>query len=390
MKINIIGNLLGIDGYSNHTKGLVNALYKINPDIKLDIPLQQGWEQQVNDAELAMIKNIHGTPDVTIAIATPPFWRICLGDKTKHFIGFLVWEGDKIPKYWIEYLMDERVDQIWVPSLHTKDAICQTFRESASTEDYMSDYHKKIKIVPHGYDPEIFNRHQVKTPSFKEQLDDRISKDESSCLPNTTPFKFIVNKGWRGGMEDRGGVQYVLQAYANEFKKDENVELLLKLNPSYINAAIVSQKINELNLPKDGGKIKIACANVSQEDLAKLYNDSDVCVCATRAEAFDLGTAEAMACGLPIITTNYGGQIEHMDKTCAGFIDYELKEVKGDLLYEGIKQAVPNTQHLQKLLRAAFSTPNIAIEKGNNAKEFIKSFTWDKSAEKAIRFLKEL
>ncbi len=242
MKINIIGNLLGIDGYSNHTKGLVNALYKINPDIKLDIPLQQGWEQQVNDAELAMIKNIHGTPDVTIAIATPPFWRICLGDKTKHFIGFLVWEGDKIPKYWIEYLMDERVDQIWVPSLHTKDAICQTFRESASTEDYMSDYHKKIKIVPHGYDPEIFNRHQVKIPSFKEQLDDRISKDESSCLPNTTPFKFIVNKGWRGGMEDRGGVQYVLQAYANEFKKDENVELLLKLNPSYINAAIVSQK----------------------------------------------------------------------------------------------------------------------------------------------------
>jgi len=376
MKINIIGNLLGIDGYSNHTKGLVNALYKINSDIKLDIPLQQGWEQQVNDAELAMIKNAHGIPDATIAITTPPFWRICLGDKTKHFIGFLVWEGDKIPKYWIEYLMDERVDQIWVPSQHTKDAICQTFRENGTEEEYMSCYHNKIKIVPHGYNPEIF-----------KQINALHVQDKSTF---NKPFKFIVNKGWRGGMEDRGGVQYVLQAYANEFKKDENVELLLKLNPSYINPAIVSQKINELNLPKDSGKIKIACANVSQKELVKLYNDSDVCVCATRAEAFDLGTAEAMACGLSIITTNYGGQIEHMDKTCADFIDYELKEVKGDLQYEGIKQAVPNTNHLKELLREAISTPKIAIEKGNNAKKFIKSFTWDKSAEKAMKFLKEL
>ena len=209
-------------------------------------------------------------------------------------------------------------------------------------------------------------------------------------MEQNKPFRFISNKGWRGGTEDRGGVQYVLKAFANEFKKDENVELTLKLNPAYINPAQVSQKIDELKLPKDAAKIKIACTNMTQEQICQLYNDSDVCVCATRAEAFDLGTAEAMACGLPIITTGYGGQIEHMDKTCADFIDYELQEVKGDIQYEGIKQGVPDTQHLQKLFREAFSGGDITRKKGKNAKKFIKDFTWDKAAEKVMNALKEL
>jgi len=302
-------------------------------------------------------------------IATPPFWRIGLGDNCGKFIGYCVWEGDVCPKYWMEYLADKRVNQIWVPSVHTQKAIMNTEK----TEKEYNAIKNKIKIIPHGYDPEIFKQ---KPELLKKAL-------------TGAPFKFICNKGYRGGTEDRGGVQYVLKAYANEFKKGENVELILKLNPSYINPQMAKQKIDELKLPKDAAKIKVCCADMTQKQICDLYNESDVCVCATRAESFDLGTAEAMACGLPIITTGYGGQIEHMDESCAGFIDYELQEVKGDLHYEGIKQGVPKPQHLQKLLRAAFSTGIRTQEKGNNAKEFIKSFTWDKTAEKAMNFLKE-
>lgn len=365
LSINIIGNILGIDGYSNHTKGLANAIYKINPDIKLDVPLQPGWEQQVTDAELKMIKNEHKNPDVTIMIATPPYWRIGMGDNCGKFVGFLVWEGDKIPKYWLEYLCDNRVDLIFVPSQHTKDAIYNTAEGMMEIDRLM----KKVKIVPHGYDPKIF---------FPKEL----KKDDT--------FHFIVNKGWRGGMEDRGGIQFVLQAYTNEFKKDENIELLLKLNPSYINPQIVKQKIDELKLPKDAAKIKIACINTSQKEIAKLYNESDVCVCATRAEAFDLGTIEAMGTGLPVIVTGYGGQVEHMDKNCAWYIGYKLQKVVGDVLYEGIQWAVPEVKHLQKLMREAYSQRKLTKEKGIKAKEFASSWTWDNSAKKAMSFLNEL
>jgi len=370
MKINIVGSILGTSGYDNHCKGLANAMYKLNADIKLDIPLSPTWTQEVNDAELAMIKTEPRLPDVTIAIMTPPNWRVPLADNTKKFIGFCVWEGDKVPKYWIEYLMDERVNQIWVPSQHTKDAIL-------NTDSGMNSYYEyKIKIVPHGYDPEIFKDEVVAIDPVEGRIE--------------VPFKFIVNKGWRGGMEDRGGVQYVLKAYANEFKKNENVELMLKLNPAYINPALVNAEIDKLCLPKDCGKIKVACTNMTTDRIAELYNESDVCVCATRAESFDLGTAEAMACGLPVIATGFGGQVEHMDKSCAAFIDYELQEVKGDVIYEGIKQAVPNVQHLQKIMRASFSQRDFTREKGKNAKKFISNWTWLNSAQKAIHFLKEL
>ncbi len=362
MKINIIGSILGTSGYDNHCKGLANALHKINPDIKLDVPLTPTWTQEVNDAELEMIKKEARTPDVTIMIATPPFWRIGFGDNCGKFVGYCVWEGDKIPKYWIEYLMDERVDLIFVPSQHTKDAIINTI-------DTTNNIESRIKIVPHGVDLSIFKPQKVK-------------KDET--------FKIICSKGWRGGMEDRGGVQYLLKAYAEEFKKDENVELLLKLNPSYIQPQMAKQKIDELKLPKDSAKIKICCANITQSEICKLYNQSDLCVCATRAEAFDLGTAEAMACGLPVITTGYGGQIEHMNNDCGAFIDYELQEVKGDISYEGIKQAIPNTQHLKKLLRAAFSQRDKTQEKGKQAQEFISSWTWDNTAVKAMDYLKKI
>jgi len=369
MKLNIIGSILGTTGYDNHCRGLSSALYKLNPDIKLDVPLIPTWNQHVNDAELKMIKNQYGTPDVTIGIMTPPNWRIAMGDNCGKFIGFCVWEGSHIPKYWIEYLLDERVSQIWCPSLHTKIAIENTIEEWEGTEQ--NKILEKIKIVPHGYNPEIF-------------------KSNNSVRAPKDAFKFICNKGWRGGTEDRGGVQYVLQAFANEFKKDENVELTLKLNPAYINPQIIKQKIDELKLPKDAAKIKIVCADMNTKQIAELYNESDVCVCATRAEAFDLGTAEAMACGLPIITTGFGGQIEHMDKTCADFINFELQEVKGDVQYEGIKQGVPNVQNLRELLREAFLRRDITREKGENAKEYIKAFTWEKAAEKANNFLKEL
>jgi len=159
MKINIIGSILGTSGYDNHCKGLANALYKLNPNIKLDVPLSPNWGQLVNDAELAMIKTEPRTPDVTIAIMTPPNWRIALADNCKKFIGFCVWEGDSCPLYWIEYLYDRRVNMIWCPSEHTKQAILNTLernKDKLNNED-IQNIQDKIRIVPHGVDLNIFN-----------------------------------------------------------------------------------------------------------------------------------------------------------------------------------------------------------------------------------------
>ena len=366
MKINFIGTILGTSGYDNHCRQLVNALYELNSDIKLEIPLQPGWETLVNDGELNMITKEVRKADVTIAVTQPQFWRLSM-DNCDKFVGFCVWEGDKIPKYWLEYLMDERVSQIWVPSQHTKDAILKTAQQKFNS--YVSELECKIKIVPHGVDLTIFKPQEVK-------------KDK---------FTFICNKGWRGGWEDRGGVAYVLKAFCEEFNKDEPVQLILKLNPSYINPQNIQVELDKLKLPTDRPEIKINCNNIPYRNLGSLYNQADVYVCAQRADAFNLPGLEAMGCGLPTIQTGYGGQTDYIDNGNNGWtFNYHLEEVKGDITYEGIKWAVPNVDELKKIMRVMYNDKEGTKQKGEQAFIDVGDWTWHNSAKKGLSFLREL
>ena len=72
-----------------------------------------------------------------------------------------------------------------------------------------------------------------------------------------------------------------------------------------------------------------------------------------------------------------------------GMIDYKLEEVKGDVAYEGIKWATPDIKSLRKLMRYGYENPDWIEEIGTHNKKFIQDFTWDKSAAKAMEFLKE-
>jgi len=158
MKLNIVGSIFGIDGYNAHCKQLAGALYELNPDIKLDVPLPPDWMRNVNDAELVMISKENRVPDVTIAITTPPNWRSCMNDNSK-FVGVCVWEGDVIPLFWTEYLFDRNVDMIFVPSNHTKNAIINTLKinKDILNDKDIENIINKIRIVPHGVSQSIFN-----------------------------------------------------------------------------------------------------------------------------------------------------------------------------------------------------------------------------------------
>ena len=209
-------------------------------------------------------------------------------------------------------------------------------------------------------------------------------------MEKNKPFTFIVVKGWRGGMEDRGGVGYVLKAYCEEFKKDENVSLLLKLNPSYLNPQLLKQKLDELNLPKDRPEIKVNIDNMPHKDIPKLYCEGDVYVCAQRADAFNLPGLEAMGCGLPTIQTAFGGQVDYMNEGNGWIINYDLEEVKGDIQYEGVKWAIPNIKALKEAMRYVYNNKEKTKEKGKQALKDVQNFTWNNSAKKALDFLKEI
>lgn len=369
IKITIVGDILGTTGYSSHTRQLANALMNEGIDVRIETNLPQGWEMYVNDNELAAVKKLADKERIVIMIAPPPFWRYATCNNPRKFVGFLVWEGDRLPKYWMEYLLDERVNQIWVPSAHVVSAIlfsCLLYNVDAEK------LQSKIKVISHGVDASIF-----KQLNNKEQ---------------NRPYTFFCNKGWRGTPQDRGGMQFLLKAFNDEFEKNENVRLIVKLNPAYLPQNIgIEQLLLPLKLEKDKSPILINKDPLSFETLNKMYNEADCYIGCQMADAFDLPSAEAMACGLPVITTNYGGQVEHVPKDCGLLIEGDMVDVVEDPQYEGVKWMQPRLDNIRKKMRYAFEHQNEMKKKGIKAKEFIlNNFTWKHTAQKAINSLKEI
>lgn len=369
MKINIIGSFFGIDGYSNHTKQLANTLNKLEDvEITLTVDKPQGWERLINDDELQMLLGKPDECDINLMIGTPSFWPLYM-NQNKPFIGFCVWEGDKIPEGWIKNMSHPNCKQIWVPSEHTENAILNIFGLDQETKNQDS-FCNKIKIVPHGVNPNIFNS--------KNKPDDK--------------FRVLCNKGFRGEL-DRGGIQFLIRAFMEEFNENDNIELIVKVNPAY-GVGMTQQIINQYSKSigeKKYPKIALVEDNMKYEDLNNLYNSANLFVSPTMAEAFNLPCIEAQACGLAVVTSDFGGQTDFCnDKT--GWILKEggMFEVQHEVQYEGIswkKQSIPE---LRKVLRYCYNNQDEVKSKGLKALENSKQWSWDESAKKAHLFLKEI
>lgn len=366
MKINVVGSIFGSSGYDSHCRGLVNALYKLNPDIALDVQRPADWERKINDQELKMLLNQYYPNETTLAIMLPHTWSIAQADMPKHFLGYCVWEGSKVPKFFLKYIDSESCHKIIVPSSHTKAAIINTLPViDAAVRDTIMH---KIEAVPHGVNTEIYK--PIETPKEK--------------------FTFVANKGWAQGMNDRGGLQFLFKAFAEEFRKDEKVKLLVKVNQAYGGSSLnVPLAFAELNCPEDHAEIAVVTEEMNPNQLAHFYNSGHVFVSPNMGESFGLPIAEAMSCGLPAIVTGFGGQTDFVLDGLNGFhIPYELVENTWDVMYEGIEWAKPNIEALRKLLRFAFEHQDKMAELGKNAKELIhEKYTWENSAKRILEII---
>jgi len=354
-QINVIGNFLDSSGYSVHTRGLVNTLGKVT-DVRLSTTIQPGQESLLTDRELEMIKK-QDKKEINLIITSPLFWRLHLNAK-RNWVYF-VWEGDKVPRHFIEECLNPDIEYIFCPSQHTRDAILNTVGYFDENKEPSPELVKKIKIISHGVDLGLFYKKEV--PKEK--------------------FTFILNKGWRNN-EDRGGSMYGVQAYLEEFTSEDNVELIVKINPAY-GIPNINALINELK-PKD--KTDFGMVNVNTDSLhynvmVDLYNKGDVFLMPTRAESFGLPGVESMACGVPVLATGYGGQIEYIkDKENGLLIDYDMTEVVHEIQYENIRWATPKIEDLRKKMRWCYENQDKVKKLGLNALESSKDWTWDKTA----------
>lgn len=123
-------------------------------------------------------------------------------------------------------------------------------------------------------------------------------------LPTSKRFRFL----YVGGLSLRKGNDLLLRAYRTAFTAADDVALVLKTfaNEGRYDAPGLLGFEADFAEP-DAPELVVMPQFIAEEDLPGLYTACDVYAHPYRGEGFCLPLAEAMASGLPVITTDRGG-----------------------------------------------------------------------------------
>ncbi len=102
--------------------------------------------------------------------------------------------------------------------------------------------------------------------------------------------------------------------------------------------------------------------NPKQDDLRRIYNSCDIFVFSSEREGWGVPPMEAMACGIPVVTTNVGGVPEY---TIPGKTAIVVPPGDVDALSKGIEALVLNKQLRQEIAVGGYN--------------FMKKYTWENS-----------
>lgn len=249
-------------------------------------------------------------------------------------VSFLVYPQythDSILKYYNKYLPDSirQADKIITISEHAKSEIMHYYK--------VPD--EKLDIVYPAVDHKRFNDRQVDISHVKSKY--------------ALKEKYIL---FTGTIEPRKNILGLLEAYSLLPKKiTNNYQLVLAGGKGWLDEDIHRrlQELEELDI--------VVTGYVEDDELPKLYKGAAVFVYPSFYEGFGMPPLEAMACGVPVITSN----------------NSSLPEVIGQA---GISVNATDSQELSRQIEKVLSNPALAKKMISAGYRQAKKFSWSDSA----------
>jgi len=340
------GPVYDIGGYGNVSRNYIKGIIRMGIALRiLNLGRVCSEIGKDNIKFLDSLTNTYtGSRPILIIHHIPPLFNSLKVLGVYKRIGCTIFETDKIPKDWVEPC--NRMDEIWVPSHFN----LKTFSRSGVQEE-------KIKVVPYAVDTNIFN------PKVKPLL-----------VPNLKKFKFlyVFNYSYRKTPE------VLLEAYLKEFRKDEDVCLILKsINTDYPNLEFNINNIKKVVAKIGKSRNKLPQVHLINSpsyigELASLYKTIDCYISVDRANGWGMPCMEVMATHKPAATVNWSGSTEFMKKNNSFLIfpkrlvAVDKKTSKMNSIYSGQKWADIDIDTLRKLLRYIYQNKDKRIEIARN------------------------
>ena len=331
-KVIVRAPLLSISGYGEHSRQVFEWAKSIpsweisthvvnwgNTTWHLDPDAEDGIIGQI------MSRSTNATTgfDISIQVQLPDEWDANLA---RFNIGVTAAvETDKCNPSWVDAC--NKMNCIIVPSDHVRQTLVAT-----------GNITKPIYVIGEWYLP-------------------KIDQDVNPLDINlTTKFNFLIISQMtsQNSNDDRKNILDTLKWTLDVFKDDSDVGIVLKTNfgkGTHIDRRFTQDFLKKFindNRKSNFPKIYLLHGNLTSEEIAGLYKHQSIkaLINLTRGEGFGLPLLEASASGIPVITTNWSGQLDFLKYGKFVGIDYTLVDIPSTriddrIFVKGTKWAQP-------------------------------------------------
>lgn len=280
MQLNYFG-YFNNTGYSVAAQDYIFALLHAKPDLDLRLHCvnkKMGPGMSKNRVQfftsLEQSNKTESDPSTYLYHSIPPRYRRPPG-KAK-YVGLCVFETINVP-----------VD--WVSTMNNMDTIVTASEFNANIFE-TSGVKVPIHIVPHCFDPKMFNR-------------------DTKCLGRYSQVTFVSCGAWK----KRKNWETLIKSWYEAFEARDNVCLLIKTdNPPELTSIV--RRIKQDFTWRSKNTAPIYCEEkpiCDFEDIPGFLRKGDIYICPSLGEGFGLSGLHAMALGIPVITTRFGGALEY-------------------------------------------------------------------------------
>ncbi|MCS6887044.1 MAG: glycosyltransferase [Chloroflexus sp.] len=342
-------------GYATSSREFVRELDRRGYDIRLACIFGTDYtEPLTRDPRLDQLRN--RPKDTSLPQVVYSQADAFIKNSGRYRVGFTMLESDLLPADWT--YQSNQMDEIWVPTHFTREVFIQ------------SGVRRPIHVIPLGFNPNYFH------PQIQ------------AYKPANT-FVFLSVFEWI----ERKAPEILVRAYVNEFKRSEDVVLVLKVfnhDPQFN----VHHHIHEIVQRPDAPRIVVLLnQEIPEHQMGGLYRSADCFVLPTRGEGWGMPILEAMACGLPVIATDWGAQREFFNEQL-GFpirVRKLVPAVARSPYYAGSRWAEADIDHLRYLMRYVYEHRTEAQAIGMRAAaEVHQRWTWERAVDRMCERLKEI